>query len=199
MRAVLKGRRKGARGERGSALVEAAFITPLVFLVIFGILEFGWAFHDKLTVGNMSQSGARAASTQGNDPLADYQFVQAVDKAASALPRGQIQYVVLYKAASATDHVPASCTGGTSQSAVCNVYVPANFAAPSTQFGCGATALDRFWCPTSRKVASTAATGGPPDYVGVYVKVRHDTVTRLFGTGWTFTEDTVAREEARKR
>jgi Flp pilus assembly protein TadG len=199
MRAPIKRRRSGAGSERGSALVEAAFITPVVFLVIFAILEFGWAFHDKLTVGNMSQSGARAASTQGNDTLADYQFVQAVDKAASALPRAQIQYVVIYKAASPTDHVPSTCSGGTSQSGVCNVYVPANFSAPSTQFGCGATALDRFWCPTTRKVASTAATGGPPDYVGVYVKVQHDTVTRLFGTGWTFTEDTVAREEARKR
>ena len=199
MRALIKRRRHGAGSERGSALVEAAFITPLVFLVIFGILEFGWAFHDKLTVGNMSQSGARTASTQGNDTLADYQFVQAIDKAASALPRNQIQYIVLYKAASATDTVPASCSSGTSQTGVCNVYVPANFSAPSTQFGCGATALDRFWCPTARKVATTVATGGPPDYVGVYVKVRHDTVTRLFGTGWTFTEDTVAREEARKR
>jgi hypothetical protein len=199
MRALINRRRGGVGGERGSALVEVAFITPIAFLVIFGILEFGWAFHDMLTVGNISESGARAASTQGNATLADYQIVQAIDKAASALPRGQIQYVVLYKAATSSDHVPASCSGGASQSGVCNAYVPANFSAPSSQFGCGATALDRFWCPTTRKVASSAATGGPPDYVSVYVKVRHDTVTRLFGTGYTFTEDTVARIEATKK
>jgi hypothetical protein len=197
LRSLIRGRRR--TDERGVALVEAALLTPVVFLVIFGVLEFGWAFHDKLTVSNMSQQGVRAASTQGNDTLADYQFVLAIDRAAAALPRAQIQYVVLYKAAAPSDRVPASCSGGTSVSGVCNAYAPANFTAPSSQFGCGASALDRFWCPTTRKVAASVANGGPPDYLGVFVKVRHNNITSLFGSGYTFTQDSVARIEARRK
>ena len=33
-------------GDRGAALVEAALVSPLFFLVLFGVLEFGGAFRD---------------------------------------------------------------------------------------------------------------------------------------------------------
>jgi hypothetical protein len=155
--------------------------------------------HDKLTVANISQAGARAASTQGNDAQADYMFVQAADHAAAAMSRSKIQYIVLYKAAAPSDRVPTSCAAGTSQLGLWNVYAPTDLSATSSSFGCAPTALDRFWCPASRKVAESAAGGGPPDYVGVYVKVRHDHLTGLFPSEYTFTDDTVLRIEARKK
>ncbi|HEX2737764.1 MAG TPA: TadE family protein, partial [Acidimicrobiia bacterium] len=55
--------------ERGAVLVEAALVTPLVFLLLFGVIEFGYAFYGKLTVNNMSVVGARAASGSANDVL----------------------------------------------------------------------------------------------------------------------------------
>ncbi|MGQ0833075.1 MAG: TadE/TadG family type IV pilus assembly protein, partial [Microthrixaceae bacterium] len=42
----------GGRGkrDRGAALVEFAIIMPIFFLLVFGIIEFGWAFFQLLDV-----------------------------------------------------------------------------------------------------------------------------------------------------
>jgi hypothetical protein len=82
----------------------------------------------------------------------------------------------------------------------CNFYTAADFSRPSSQFGCGTSSPDQYWCPSSRLVgASAPATGtatGPPDYIGVYIKVVHPNVTGLFGSSYTYTDSTVIRIEA---
>lgn len=50
--------RKG-RGDEGAALVEFALIMPLLFLLIFGIIEFGWAFGQYLDVRHGSREASR--------------------------------------------------------------------------------------------------------------------------------------------
>lgn len=191
--------RLSRRSQDGSALVEATFVVPLFVLLVMAILEFGLAFHDKLTVGNIAQTGVRAASTQGNDLLADYNFVRALDRGAAAMDRDQIQYVVLYKATGPDSQVPSSCQRGVPQYGLCNVYRPQDFDAKKKDFGCKTNDLDKYWCPTSRKVATTVATGGPPDYLGVYVRTIHDNMTGFFGDSFTLTDDKVMRMEARRR
>jgi hypothetical protein len=192
-------RRRCAFRESGSATVEAALVTPVVFLLIFGIIEFGWALHDKVTVASVGYAAARVASTQGSDSLADYQTLRAVAKVAAALPPSRIDYIVVFKASGPTDAVPSVCTTGTSQDGVCNVYLAADLDAPSTAFGCGTNAKDRFWCPSTRKVAELQSSGGPPDHVGVWVKARHDSIAAVFGSGHTFTDSVVLRIEARRQ
>ncbi len=49
------------RSERGAALVEFALVAPLLFLLLFGIVEFGMAFNDFIAVRNGSREGARTA------------------------------------------------------------------------------------------------------------------------------------------
>ena len=49
-------RRRRQDNERGAALVEMALVTPLLVLLVFGILEFGLAFRDRLTVSNATSS-----------------------------------------------------------------------------------------------------------------------------------------------
>ena len=192
-------RRPRTGRESGSATVEAALVTPVVFLLIFGVIEFGWALHDKMTVASVGYVGARVASTQGSDSLADYQTLRAAAKVAAALPPSKIDYIVVFKASGPTDAVPSACTSGTSQTGLCNVYVAADLSAPSTAFGCGTDAKDRFWCPSTRKVAELQSNGGPPDHVGVWVKARHDSVATVFGSGYTFTDSVVLRIEARRQ
>jgi Flp pilus assembly protein TadG len=53
--------RSDDRRERGAALVEFAFVAPILFLLLFGIVEFGMAFNDYIAVRNGSREGARAA------------------------------------------------------------------------------------------------------------------------------------------
>jgi hypothetical protein len=86
----------------------------------------------------------------------------------------------------------ATCLAGTSVSGVCNVFTTTNFSQASSSFGCGASAPDRFWCPTTRVESQAAG----PDYVGVYVKAHRTFITKMFGsTGPTMTSTSVLRIE----
>jgi hypothetical protein len=81
---------------------------------------------------------------------------------------------------------------------LCNVYTRADLARPQTDFAClNDGKLDEPWCPNKRKVAETG-TGGPPDYLGVYVKYTHDLMTGLFKGQSTITDYVVVRMEPRK-
>lgn len=50
------------RNERGVAILEFAIIAPLLFLVLFGIIEAGWAFNQQLEVRHGVREGARMAA-----------------------------------------------------------------------------------------------------------------------------------------
>jgi hypothetical protein len=176
----------------------------MVFL--FGIIEFGFGFYGRLTVRHMSLSGARSASSQGADVYSDYTMLQAVKKNASDMKHSNITMVVIYRASGPNDRVPAACKSGsvanTAGTRGCNRYVGSDLSRPQTDFGCvdsggSPTLIDRFWCPTSRKTA-LGGSNGPPDYVGVYVEGRQNSLTRMFGkTQYTFASDTVIRIEPR--
>jgi len=164
--------------------------------VLFGTIEFGMGFFDYLTTTNLSRVGARTGSTMGNDPKADYNTLQKLSASTSGMPLSNIQFIVIYKATGIGAQPTSACLTA-SQSGVCNRYVPADFARDVSQFGCDPTDVDRFWCPTTRKVgAGASSTTGPPDYLGVYIKVIHPTYTSMFGSSFTYTDATVIRIEA---
>ena len=48
------------RDENGGSLIEFAIIAPLLFVVVFGIIEFGILLYDKAIITNASREGARA-------------------------------------------------------------------------------------------------------------------------------------------
>jgi len=54
-------RRTRGGGERGAALVEFALVMPLLFLLIFGIIEFAIAFNDYQSIRQGAREGARQA------------------------------------------------------------------------------------------------------------------------------------------
>lgn len=53
------------RGDRGQALVELAFVLPLVLLLLFGIIDFGLAYNTKNSDTNLANLAARAISVMG--------------------------------------------------------------------------------------------------------------------------------------
>jgi Flp pilus assembly protein TadG len=54
---------RARREERGSVIVEAAIIVPLLMILTFGAIEFGLAFRDSAAVASSTRAGARIAST----------------------------------------------------------------------------------------------------------------------------------------
>ena len=53
---------RSADDERGAAAVELALLTPLLFLILFGILEFGIAFLNVQSIRTGVREGGRAAA-----------------------------------------------------------------------------------------------------------------------------------------
>jgi hypothetical protein len=181
--------------ERGAALVEFALVLPVLMLLVFGAFEYGMFFKDYLTVSNTTRTGARVGSAAGSSADADYQILQAVKAAATALPGGSnsIQQISIYKSTSAGGGPTATCQTGSSATDKCNTYTASAFSQPSSKFGCGGGSLDSVWCPTTR--IDSQAVG--PDYVGVWVKTTHGFVTKLFGSSRAITDSVVMRIEPR--
>lgn len=53
------------RGRRGLAVVEAAIFFPLLFLLLFGMIEYGWAFLKFQCINNAAREGVRVAVRDG--------------------------------------------------------------------------------------------------------------------------------------
>lgn len=189
-------------------MVEAAFITPVFFLIVFGLLEYGLVVRDNLTVAAMTRDTARAASAFGDEQYADFKAVRILGQTARALPLELLQRVVIYDAGSVngditnSSHPAHGCmTSSTGITNVCNVYTLADLTTAQSAYGCDPpNDKDRYWCPAAlngqdgREISQT----GPPDYIGVWVKVRHPFLTGLFGDEITITDSIVMRVEPRE-
>jgi len=127
-----RGRRR--RDQRGAAAVEAALITPVLLLMVFGMIEMAFLMKDNVAVASATRVGARIASAQ---PAAEVQpctgeneatvcvagsvpgFVQAAASAmrtnGSAIDSEQIEEIWVYDAnadglpGTATDMDDATC------------------------------------------------------------------------------------------
>ena len=53
------------RSQRGLAVVELALLLPLLMLVLFGVIEYGWMFLKNQQIADAARTGARVAVTEG--------------------------------------------------------------------------------------------------------------------------------------
>ena len=60
-------RRRSARDDRGAALVEFALVLPILALIIFGTIEFGWAFSQNLDVRHGAREASRLVAVDYDD------------------------------------------------------------------------------------------------------------------------------------
>jgi Flp pilus assembly protein TadG len=60
-------RRTTLKAEHGQATVEFALVLPVLLLVVFGIVQFGIAFNNSLTLADAVRAAARAAVVNGQD------------------------------------------------------------------------------------------------------------------------------------
>ena len=93
-------RRRLAGRSRASAIVEFAVILPLLMMILFGIIEYGWVFMVRLTMLNAAREGCRVAVLQTSTH--PYQNVSArIDDIMS--PTGLSSYTVTMTHATMSD------------------------------------------------------------------------------------------------
>jgi Flp pilus assembly pilin Flp len=158
-RGVLRGRgRRRRRDEHGATLVEAAVILPVLFTLVFGVMEVGGALKANSSAANAVRSGARMASVAGNEGLADQQVLARMAQESAGFGKGEIEYIVIWHASSPSDTVPNACKpsnpttpnlasvgvsdGGKTVNAVgaCNVYIQPDMAGGAFDMATGQAA-----------------------------------------------------------
>ncbi len=66
--------RKWIQDQRGQALVEMAIVVPILLLIVFGIIEFGYIYYHQLDITSAARMGARSAAVKSSSN--DYIVVQ---------------------------------------------------------------------------------------------------------------------------
>ncbi|MDQ2965915.1 MAG: pilus assembly protein [Chloroflexota bacterium] len=168
------GRRASGRGQ---SLVEFALMLPLMLMILFGMMEFGFVFSHHLTLEYATREGARlgAALGAGNadapcsgttpEPV-DWQIIAAVQRVitspGSQVPPARVSEIRIYKATAT----------GAETAGVVNVWVPG--AGPTVdgvrlQFTPSTTA----WSACGRN------SGASPDSLGISLVYSYRYVTPL--------------------
>lgn len=197
--------RRNAESERGVVMLELALALPLMLIVALGLVEGGMAYRSVTQTNSAVRAGARVASHDGAQPTADFDALQAIEAALPSELRSNVVRVVVYKASSANDVVPAACLStptsstGSGVNNVCNIYNAyqlqngslGNFGTTSSCSG----KWDADWCPRNRNVDGSSTFPGNIDYIGVYIETKHPSITNSFFDDYTIKRRVVFRLE----
>jgi Flp pilus assembly protein TadG len=167
-------------------IVEAAIVVPLLILLAFGAIEYGFAFRESASVKSASRAGVRMASALPRNPEYLDKTSNAVTSAMRELDASTPEELWIYKA-SASGGRPETCTANCAQYRW----------DPTAQSGEGAFVLDSGtpWPYTQQIACASADNPNYPEQIGVFVKVRHNRLTGLFGSSSALTSASVMRLE----
>ena len=182
--------------DQGATLIEAAVVIPVLLLVIVGIMEFGLAFKDFLTVSYLSREGARIGALAGDAGEADCAILTGLGELVTPGDLARIQEIQIYKASPSTGNQGANYNRAT--------FVPGEDPAVCTP-PTGGQSLDGWaisyvgtgYPPTSRSVAIGSSGGGTLDIIGVRVILQRTWITGFgpFNGSMTVNETTITRLE----
>ncbi len=175
-------RHRRATRTPGQALVEFAIVIPIFMLLLTGMMEFGFAFGDRLTLGNASREGARVGSSlvSGNsapcsgDPagvdksiIASVQFI--LKSGGSDVRLANVSSIRIFK---------ASSTGAQIGSAA-NVWAYTPGAGPDADPGPGVELLDFSPTSTGWPACSRNNASSSPNSIGVSISYQYRLQTPL--------------------
>ncbi len=63
-----RARRLRKSSRTGTTIVEAAFVLPLLLLIVLGVIEYGWLFFNVQQITNAARQGARVAALPDVSP-----------------------------------------------------------------------------------------------------------------------------------
>jgi Flp pilus assembly protein TadG len=199
------------RPERGVALVEFSFVMVILLTIVAGTVDYGRGWQSSLAITEASRTGARVASGQARQPNADFNALTGIRASLVASEKiDNVELIVIFRSTTANGAVPTSCTSATAPSGTCNVFNRAQLLAlgptsfnivwaanpndpPTGGTGCAnnGAALHRGWCPTSRVNSPQASS----EYLGVYIRYRHDNLFPVLGDSRTIARTAVMRLE----
>lgn len=173
MRLAQKLRQNGH--ERGAAMVEMAIVTPLLIFLVFGIIEYGLLFQEKLTIASAASSAARTGATMGTRAEADFAILQALE----AGLYDQVDASVIIKA----DIFKADAITGAKTGAVNTyTYIATNVGCkwspcPDPALGPPTYGIPSNWGDPAGRDTELDPTGGGLDVLGVEISYHHSAVT----------------------
>ena len=199
-------RTRTRRRESGAVAVEAALVTPLLCLLVFGMIEFAFVMRDYASVSNSVRTGARIASTGADagpgtcetgptappctstsSPALAQEAADAIQRSGSAMPNDSINYMLVYRAN------PAGYPGVTG-----NTTMPADCSStPNCVKFIWRADVDAFrysggtWDSKSISACFPGSVTYPMERVGVYLDASHKMLTGLFGSAFTLADRAV--------
>ena len=177
-------RHRRTDGQRGAVIVEFALVLPLLVSLTFGIVEFSSAYHASSTLSDATRAGGRVGSALATEPTYAQRVADAVAAALQTLPADEPQELWIYKANA--NGYPGTGNDFSTCAARCIRYLWQ----PATKSFDTASPQGGGWAAGTHQVCNQ-----PFDEIGVYVKMRHAFVTRLFGTTVTLDDHAVFRFE----
>jgi hypothetical protein len=195
------------RGDRGAVAVEAALVTPLLLLLVFGIIEFSLLLRDHVAVSSAVRTGGRIASTGAgagpgvcdtgptappctpdSSPALAQAAADAIQRAGSAMPKDSIDYIYVYR--SNPEGYPGPSGNTTIPDGSCGYADCVKFTWVASQ--------NRFRYTSGSWNSSTinACLNDPNAMtVGVYLKATHNFVTGIFADDMVVADRAVMKFE----
>ena len=162
------------RDQRGAVLVEMAFVLPVLFLLIFGSIEYGLMFKERLTIASAASSAGRTGATMGTLDEADIRILGALE--AGLYDQVDVAVIIsvdIYKA----DPISGAKTG-TFNSYTYDPTDPTCKWNPCPDPSHPSYAVPIGWPPASRDTVLDAG-GGGLDVLGVEITYHHTPVTNM--------------------
>lgn len=162
------------RDEDGAALVEMAFVLPVLFILIFGALEFGMVFKERLTIASAASSAGRTGATMGTRAEADIRILEALEAGLyDQVDSSVIVTVEIFRA-----HAVSGAKTGDVNSYDYKPADPVCKWTPCPDPAVGGWSYGGTWTPDTRDTTLDPG-GGGLDVLGVDVKYHHTPVTNV--------------------
>jgi hypothetical protein len=82
------------RKENGQAMVELTLLLPVLFLIMFAVVQFGITYKDYITLTDATRVGARKAAVSRHEANPEAVATQAVENAATGLDPDELDVSV---------------------------------------------------------------------------------------------------------
>ena len=122
------GSRGGSRGQRGIALIEFALVTPLLLLLLAGVLDYAMALRTAMCLADAARAGARYGS-QSSTNSTDIAGMQAA--AVNSAPDVAGITATAARSCRCTDGSTVSCSGSCAGGMQVYVTVTAQATSPT--------------------------------------------------------------------